>query len=113
MARDKKTTRKEAFSRNLKVGFHDRGMGRGDYGIINDEGHLIAKLQAAHYADQDIPPKIPPVWLPVAENAFLFAAAPDLYDACIEALPALNKAGAKEIAAKIEAAVKKTLPPER
>jgi hypothetical protein len=97
------------FSRDLRVAFRDRGMGRGDYGIISLDGPLIAEL---HGTFQSEFPGAQVEILPVIENAHLFAAAPDLYDACAKALPVLEKAGDKEAVAIVQAALKKALPPE-
>lgn len=47
--------------RQWKVGWHDRGMGHGDYGIITETGDLVAKVTTG-----------------MAEDAHLLAAAPDL-----------------------------------
>lgn len=47
------------------VGFHDRGMGRGDFAVINDEGTVIAKVETG-----------------MLEDADLLAAAPALLAAC-------------------------------
>ena len=97
------------FSRDIRIAVRDRGMGRRDYGLIREEGGLLAELHGIHQVEGGNPSFD---ILPVVENAYLFAAAPDLYDACLKALPALEKAGARKEAAAIRAAMKKALPQE-
>lgn len=101
--------REPKFSRDLRVAFRNRGMGRGDYGIVAMDGPLIAEMKDMHHIEGGSPPF---ELLPVIENARLFAAAPELYDACLKALPALKKTGDKEAVAAIKAALKKALPPK-
>lgn len=87
----------------MNVGFHDRGMGRGDYGIIDSEGNVLAEVKSS---SENKP------LLPDRANAFLFAGAPNLYAACRAALAALKEKNgdATEIAV-LEAALKKATAP--
>lgn len=57
------------FSEPLAVGWHDRGNGHGDYGVIDASGNLIAKVETGRY-----------------DHAALFAAAPKLLEGCKKAL---------------------------
>jgi hypothetical protein len=97
---------KPKFSRNLVVGFNDRGHGHGDYGVVRSDGALIAKLNDLHFVESVRQPDV----LPMIENACLFSAAPDLFEACLKALPTLSAAGDSEAVATIKAAIKKALP---
>ena len=100
------------FSRNLKVGFRDRGHGSVDFGIVNDAGHLIAEIKGVHFEDNEVPPKKPFVLLPHRENAYLFAGAPGLYDACVAALAHIKASnGDSALIAQLEAALKTSLVP--
>ncbi len=47
----------------------------------------------------------------VKENVLLFAAAPELYDACVQALTALKRTRNKTAVEAIEAALKKAVRP--
>lgn len=95
------------FSRNLTVGFRDRGLGRGDYGVKQGE-RLIARLEDFGI---EFPPGNVPEILPVYENACLFAASPDLFDACDAAIQHI-KATTKDatMISLLEEACKKALP---
>ncbi len=84
MAKDEVT-----FSRNLSVGFNDRGMGRGDFAVVQkvgDETRLVARLVDIGIQEPGKRPLTVEDINPVRENAALFAAAPELYDACVDAL---------------------------
>lgn len=75
------------FSQNLSVGARDRGLGRVDYAVIQD-GQPVAELASVR-RDPDGSLAI----LPDLANARLFAAAPELYDACRSALQLFEAAG--------------------
>jgi hypothetical protein len=77
------------FNRGLFVGSRDRGMGRGDYAVVRPVGgrnHVVAKLFEIGLESGHVPPH---ELQPVRANAFLFAAAPELYDVCALLLPKL------------------------
>lgn len=93
------------FSKGLNVAFNDLGHGRRVYGVLRADGPLIASV-----ADLHVTPGVRlPEFLPAVENACLFAAAPDLFDACLRALPTLRAAGDTEAVTAIKAALKKAL----
>lgn len=57
------------FVEPLTVGWNDRGLGRGDYGVIDASGKLIAKIETGMY-----------------DHAILFATSPKLLEGCRKAL---------------------------
>jgi hypothetical protein len=75
------------FSRDLRIGGRDRGLGRVDYAVIQD-GQPIAVLNSTRQG-----PDGQVVILPDLANARLFAAAPELYDACRSALDLIRARG--------------------
>lgn len=73
------------------VGWSDRGHGHGDYGVLDEEGALIAKVVSG-----------------LGEHARLFAASPSLLEGCKKALTcgSLNS----DVRAVIESAIAETKP---
>lgn len=96
------------FSRNLSVAFRDRGMGRGDFGVMQGE-RLVARIECIGIEFQ---PGVVRELLPALENAYLFSASPNLFDACEAALRHI-KVTTKDAAviALLEEARNKALPP--
>ena len=74
--------KKPGFTRDLKVGFRDRGNGRGYFGILKGK-RLVAELE---WFGVEFAPGQAPEIFPAKENAYLFAASPDLFDACESAI---------------------------
>jgi hypothetical protein len=92
------------FSRNLRVGWRDRGLGRGDFGVITEDGVLVAEVKSVHGSlAGDL------TLLPDFRNANLFAAAPLLYEACRATLSLLRQEGLTETDAykKVHAALRR------
>lgn len=103
------------FSRGISVGFSDRGMGRGEYGIMQGD-KLIARLEWMGTQSQQhrTLAEIRADMLPAYENACLFGASTELFDACGVALKHI-KATTKDAAviALLEEARNKALPPTK
>ncbi|KKN91169.1 hypothetical protein LCGC14_0220350 [marine sediment metagenome] len=57
------------FLEPLAVGWNDRGLGHGDYGVVDASGKLIAEIATGRY-----------------DHALLFATAPKLLEGCKKAL---------------------------
>lgn len=103
-----------SFTKVMTVGWSDRGMGRGNFGILSGEGHLLAKVESTHFPPDD-PRNF--VVLPERENAFLFAGAPMLHEACTKAVEWIRDEkralGREELVALLEAALAGAAPPKQ
>lgn len=79
-------------TKGMRIEWYTSGRIAGSFGLLDAEGHLIA--QARGYDESTI--------------ACILAAAPDLYDACVTALEALqNREGAEEAVRTLRAALEK------
>lgn len=89
----------------LAVGFHNRGHGRGDYAVlIGGTPCAVARIEAVTVTAGGIEPaSVDPRRL-----ASLFAAAPELQDACRAALDALLPSGNTELIAQLQSALQKS-----
>ena len=98
---------KPRFSKNLKVVFRSRGRDSGDYGVGFGD-RLVAEMEWFGYESK---PGLTPDLLPAYENAVLFAAAPDLFAACEEAIRVIEATTKDEkLLAKLKSARDKALP---
>lgn len=99
----KQDAKRPDFSRNMRLGYRDRGLGHGDYGVVTEDERLLAEVKSMDLCDG--------TRLPDKANAHLFAAAPELFAACEAALKTLQRVGGhRKVAAKLTAALKKAVP---
>lgn len=111
------------FTPETEVGVLDRGMGRMDFAVVIRGGSFpLAKLEDV-VVTGGVPGNYRTQLLPAKENAFLYAAAAELFGACKEAymmLEALRDTAESEqvrahldsTLAKMEAALRHAVPPQ-